>query len=105
MIKARFVKTNGLYSGFMISGHAGVAPFGQDIVCAGVSSSVMLTVNTITDFFGADAKVDVTENRIMLKLNTPDEDEAARALIFSLETHLRILEEQYGNIAVRITNR
>ena len=49
MIKANFYQKNGLYCGFIISGHAG-GKYGQDIVCAGVSSAVMLTVNTLTDF-------------------------------------------------------
>ena len=58
MIKANFYQKNGLYCGFIISGHAG-GKYGQDIVCAGVSSAVMLTVNTLTDFLVCDCDVKV----------------------------------------------
>ena len=48
MIKADFyLNTDGSYRGFSVSGHAGYAKRGQDIVCASVSSLVINTVNAI----------------------------------------------------------
>ncbi|MDE7105331.1 MAG: ribosomal-processing cysteine protease Prp, partial [Ruminococcus sp.] len=34
MIQAKFYKKNGKFSGFRVSGHAGYADAGEDIVCA-----------------------------------------------------------------------
>ncbi len=102
MVNAVFYCKKGLYRGFIISGHAG-GKYGQDIVCAGVSSAVMLTINTVTDFFMADASVKIEENKAGLRLNNPQADNEARALIFSLENHLKLLAEEYGGI--RVVNR
>lgn len=38
MIKATFIKSNGSYISYEITGHAHYAEPGKDIVCAGVST-------------------------------------------------------------------
>ena len=101
MIRASFYRKNGLYCGFIVSGHAG-GQYGTDIVCAGVSSAVMLTVNTVTDFLVADVSVKVKENAVGLRLNQPEADEAARAVIYSLKEHLQVLAQENGGINVVI---
>ena len=103
MVKASFYRKNGLYCGFIISGHAG-GQFGQDIVCAGVSSAVMLTLNTMTDFFRCDCSLRIGENVTALKLNSFEEDGTGRMLIFSLKTHLELLAEDNGGINIIIRN-
>lgn len=105
MITAKFLKQNGLFTGFIVSGHAGTAKYGQDIVCAGVSSAVMLALNTITEFLHADAKVRNCENKVGLMLTDAENEAASRAVIFSLEKHLELLNEQYGCIEVKILQR
>lgn len=50
MIKAVFAVKGEKFIGFTVKGHSGYAESGNDIICAGVSSALMLTVNTITDF-------------------------------------------------------
>lgn len=99
MVKANFYRKDGMYCGFIVSGHAG-GRYGQDIVCAGVSSAVMYVINTVTDFLLSDVKVIIKENTVGLKLNNPQNDNNARALIFSLEKHLKLLSEDYGGIRV-----
>lgn len=99
MVKANFYRKDGIYCGFIVSGHAG-GRYGQDIVCAGVSSAVMFTLNTVTEFFLSDVEVKIKENTVGLKLNNPQKDNNARALIFSLENHLKLLSEEYGGIKV-----
>ncbi len=48
MITAIFFKnSHGIYRGFSISGHAGYADKGQDIVCAAVSALSVNTANSI----------------------------------------------------------
>ncbi|WP_054956371.1 ribosomal-processing cysteine protease Prp [Paenibacillus dakarensis] len=45
-------KEDGLIHGFEVKGHAGYAAHGQDIVCAGVSSVTVGTVNSIESLTG-----------------------------------------------------
>ena len=63
----------------------------------------MLTVNTVTDFLVADASVRVKENAVGLRLNTPEADDTARAVIYSLKEHLQMLARENGGINVVIT--
>ena len=68
MITVRFQKSGSRLRAFSISGHAGYADAGQDIVCASVTSAVQLTANAITEQFGERAAVTVEENQISLLL-------------------------------------
>ena len=89
--------------GFTIKGHAGYAENGQDIICAGVSSAIMLTVNTITDFIKAEATVDISGDNTgyaYLELKAPFNKEAC-LMLKSFFAHLTLLEEDYGHIKVR----
>lgn len=103
MIKASFYRKNGLYCGFVVSGHAG-GRFGQDIVCAGVSSAVMLTINTLADFLVCDCTVRIDENAAGLRLDSFEEDGTGRAVVYSLKEHLQLLAEENGGINVIIRN-
>ncbi len=97
MISAVFYKsTDGRFDGFSVKGHAGLGEEGYDIVCASVSSSVMLTCNAITDFFKVKADVCVKENEISLKLKT--DDGYAEKLIAALFDQFEYVAEQYGGI-------
>lgn len=105
MIKAVFRLSGDDFTGFEVTGHAGYAESEQDIICAGVSSALMLTVNTITDFIKADADVNVdadSEGYAALTLKAPYSNQAC-LMIESFYEHLRILEQQYGHISVRTT--
>lgn len=93
------------FSGFEISGHAGYGSAvsekdGNDIVCAAVSSCTMLVCNAITENFGANAEVDVGENRISLRLN--ERSESAAKLISAFYEHLEVISEEYGRIKLTI---
>ena len=85
MIKARFLTNSDKTVGFIVSGHAGYAESGHDIVCAGVSASLMLTVNAITENFGIKAEVRDLENEIFFKGS--DIDGIVVAEIKSVEEH------------------
>jgi hypothetical protein len=88
--------------GFCITGHAGMADFGEDVCCASVSSAVMMAANTVTEAFKIDAKVSVTENEIMLKLPENSGDEGDR-LLLGLLIHMYNLGEEFsGRIKVRV---
>ena len=103
MIEAVFAVKGDRFIGFTVKGHSGFAESGNDIICAGVSSALMLTVNTITDFFSVAADIDITpENEGYAKFRLkPPYIEDACTMIKSFYTHLTILEAEYGHIDVR----
>ncbi len=93
MICAEFYKKKGNYVGFCISGHAEFAEFGQDVICASVSSAVMLACNLLTENFGFSADVSLSENKISLSLNS--HEDSAYKILTALFTHLEIISSDY----------
>ena len=77
-----------------VSGHAGYAPGGEDIVCAAVTSAVMLTANAITEILSEAADIGVLENEVDIRLPAKP---SASALIFvqALHLHLTLLQQQH----------
>lgn len=95
MIIAKFYKNReNKLLGFEITGHAGYDDYGNDVVCASVSSAAMLTCNAATDVFFLKARVQVDENTLMLKLDSDETGEGDK-LLLSLMVHLGLLKEQY----------
>ncbi len=95
MIRAEFFARNQSFCGFSVSGHAGAAPAGSDIVCAAVSSAVYLTANAITEVLKVKAKVQVQQDGF-LSLSVPEEDQESCHLFFqALWLHLSQLSQQY----------
>ena len=93
MIKADFFTRDGSLSRFRVSGHAGYAPAGEDIVCASVSSAVQLTANGITEVLGVGARVSARGERVSLQLDAPSAP--AAAFLEALRLHLSLLAEEY----------
>ena len=56
MVTAKFTQKDGKLVAFDVSGHAGFANAGEDIVCAGVSSALQLTANGITEVVRAKSE-------------------------------------------------
>ena len=100
MLKCVFQKSGIGFSGFEISGHAGYGTEGNDIVCSAVSSCVMLTCNAITDFFKADADVEVSKNGIRLALN--EKNESAERLLWALYDHILYIAEDHPKVKVTV---
>ena len=70
MITVTF-KTNGnLICGFTVSGHSDYAQEGSDIVCAAVSSAVIMSANTITEVQHINADVTESDGFVNLNLST-----------------------------------
>ena len=61
MTKAKFIYSNQLFQTFEISGHAEYADEGLDIVCAGISATVINSLNLIIKLLGKNIKF--TENQ------------------------------------------
>lgn len=100
MLKAVFYKRGERFSGFSFSGHAGYGTEGNDIVCAAVTSVVELTCNTVTEFFGASARVDVFENEVRLVLE--ECHEPTQQLLASLCAHIASIAEEHSKIKLEI---
>ncbi len=96
MLKAVFYKQGSSFTGFSVSGHAGYGTEGNDIVCASISSAVMLVCNTVTDFFNARADVEVKENEITLLLK--EDNVPAEQLIESFRQHMVFIAEEHSKI-------
>ncbi len=93
MILAEFSKKNNDYKGFRVSGHAGYADSGQDIVCAAVTTAVSFAANLITDGFGCKAEAEAEENAIVCKVKKPDS--SANTIISMLVEQLRQISEEF----------
>lgn len=96
MIRAVFSAGAGRYTGFAVSGHAELNKPGKDILCAAVSSTVMMAANTITEVLKIQADVHVLENEITLQLPKATQSESASAVIEGLKIHLVLLSEEYS---------
>ncbi|MEF9853498.1 MAG: ribosomal-processing cysteine protease Prp [Hydrogenoanaerobacterium sp.] len=95
MISAKFHLKNGRYVAFAVSGHAMFAGYGQDIICASVSSALQLTVNGITEILKIAADVVVEENEISLTLPNDCDRQDANAFICAFCLQVQLLEETY----------
>ena len=106
MIRADFYKSRDeKLLGFHVNGHAGLAEEGFDVACAAVSSAVMMTCNTVTDVFKIDAKVDVDENDILLKL-VKDENGDGDRLLLGLMLQLDLIGQEFpGSIKISVNVR
>lgn len=98
MIQADFlVCPDGALHGVRITGHAMFGPYGNDIVCAAVSSAAYLVVNTITDVYHRSPLVlRADDGAMLLRLQEQDVD-VCKELLQGLKLHLLGLEEQYEN--------
>ncbi len=89
--------------GFQVSGHAGYAPAGEDIVCAGVSALVQAAVCGLEKFLNTPPdvqKVTWGEEGIIFKVGLPhslsvQEKERAKVILETLELGLRGIAKSY----------
>jgi len=86
-------------TGFKVSGHAGYAKSGYDIVCAGVSAVTVGTVNAIEALTGILMEADMKDG--FLSADLPGEIEANQAeqvqlLLASMVVMLQSIEGSYG---------
>ena len=69
MISIDFFAVQGALTGFSAHGHADTAPYGEDIVCAAVSSACLLTANTITEVLHLPAAAEMKDGFLQLRLS------------------------------------
>ena len=93
MITAAFSRNSGHLTGFSVSGHAGFAPHGRDVVCAAVSASVEMCCNAVTELAKLPAEVSQSDDSISLRLRDPDP--VGDLLLRALQRELDRIAEQY----------
>ena len=89
--------------GFRISGHSGYEEAGKDVVCAAVSTVVIMVETILNDEFHANAKVrDKGNANISLMLPAScDEEESIQAVLGGMMSTLLYLRDEYpDNIEV-----
>jgi len=103
MIRAVFFRNReGLMTGFHINGHSGLAPAGEDVLCAFVSSAAYLTANTITEIIGAGADAQDSDGDMILTVYEKLTD--CQTILSGLMLHLEETGKQYpDNLNVTIT--
>ena len=97
MISFLFNRRENKICGFTVCGHAMFAGSGQDIVCASVSSAVMLIANLLTENFNVRSDVKVDENRITVSVTDNREEylDAADKLLCGLAQHVEMVSEEF----------
>lgn len=87
-------------TGFEVSGHAGYAESGQDIVCAGVSAVTVGTVNSIEALTGTVMDAEMKNGFLNAKLPgdvAPKAAEQVQLLLLSMIVMLQSIEGSYGS--------
>jgi len=86
------IKVNYNEKEIKISGHAGFNTYGNDIVCASVSSIIYTTINGILNLNDSAIKV-IDEKDLLIKII--EDDDNTRKLINNMIELLKDLEKQY----------
>lgn len=95
MIKAEFFNHDDLIVGFRITGHAGYAEEGSDIVCSAVSSAAYMTANTVTDVLMLSPEISENDGYLRLKLKSHADAENAKDILNGFSLHIAELSKQY----------
>lgn len=98
MVKIVVKRNNDVIENIKINGHALFDVKGKDIVCASISSMLIVTVNAILEFDKNSIKVEEKE----FSLTNLKKDEITNKLLNNLVNHFKELELKYNeNIQVK----
>ena len=93
MIKVKtYIKDNNLVR-ISITGHANYKDYGNDIVCASVSSIALCTINAIYSF--KDNTIDVKESSGNLDIKILEQDKISTTLLENMIRCLSDIEKDY----------
>ena len=99
MIKVKIKKENNIIKELNINGHAKYDEYGKDIVCAGVSSALITSVNACL-LFDKDSIYYEEENNFHLK--NIKKDNITNKLLENLVNILKSIESEYSeNIKIK----
>lgn len=99
MINVNIKKENNIITELKISGHAKYDEYGKDIVCAGVSSTLITSVNACLTF---DKESIYYEEKNNFYLKNIKKDEITNKLLENLINMLKSIESDYkDNIKIK----
>lgn len=99
MINVNIKKENNIITELKISGHAKYDEYGKDIVCAGVSSTLITSVNACLTF---DKESIYYEEKNNFYLKNIKKDEITNKLLGNLINMLKSIESDYkDNIKIK----
>ncbi len=109
MIRASFFRNSeNLFCGFELSGHAGFAEEGKDIVCAAVSALAQNTVNSIEAFADEIPEVRIGEEGYLFccvaSLKEGKSNDKAELLLRSFKLGLDEISKEYGKSYLKVTS-
>lgn len=85
------------FTGFLCEGHAGYADAGEDIVCAGISTLVINTVNAVEALTATQILADADEESGTIHVKLPSGcDDQAELLINAMIFGLQGIQTNYG---------
>ncbi|MBO5484450.1 MAG: ribosomal-processing cysteine protease Prp [Lachnospiraceae bacterium] len=92
------------YIGFRMTGHAGYADYGQDIVCSAVSVLVINTINSIEEFTQDtfENAIHQEEDVVSFEITSHPVSASAQLLLKSLVLGLTAIESEYGKKHVKV---
>ncbi len=79
----------------VVTGHAGQAPKGEDLVCAGVSSILVGALNAIDQLANAACELSMQEGYV--KIRQKKADERGQLLMKATLIALQTMEESYSS--------
>lgn len=82
-------------NGLEVSGHAGIAPYGRDIVCAGVSAITLTLIRGLCEVANMEMKTSIDNGHVRVewkKLN-----DVGKALIDTWYLGMCSIAEEYDN--------
>ena len=100
MITAAFHLEGARIVSFQVEGHSGLAPQGEDVLCAAVTSAVRLTECAVNDVLGLEASVKVKPDKALISLKLPgglsqQNESTCQSLLTALMLYLSRLHEEY----------
>ncbi len=96
-------------TGFTVEGHSGLAPEGEDLLCAAVTSAVRLAECAVNDVLGLEASVKVREKDAFLSLKLPGSlgqanESTCQTLLTALMVYFAELHEEYPDHLIVFDN-
>ncbi len=102
MIRVTFFGTeDGPLTGYEVSGHAGYADAGQDIVCSAVSALTLNTANSL-EALTSDEVIGEGGEDGYLKVTVPDPSPEAQLLLASLRLGLTDIRNSYASAFIEL---
>ena len=99
-VNVKFIGSN--VKSFEVKGHALFAPYGQDLVCAGVSAVVIGGFNALEKYVN-DKSVELIQKESELKVDVIKDNETIQTILNTILVQLQTIESSYQkNIKITI---